>query len=191
MQLQAFAPDCIDQVYLLAASGMDDSELCRIFGVGMGKLKAWRKMYANFDEAISRGRLLVDAKVLEAHYRRAIGYDINKEVRTSTYDEDGMTTGVVVKREVVHVPGDVGAQKHWLQNRQREQWKERKEVEVNVTLTLGARLEAALARVGSQQKGQPSIAAPVDDEVLEADFEELHVELPKAVGAVSDPEPTE
>lgn len=191
MALSAFAPDCIDQVYLIAAAGMSDSEMCRVFGVSMGKLRQWRLMYKDFDEAISRGRLLVDAKVTEALYRNAVGHSEVNRVVTKRYDEDGVLVGEDVREEVVNVPGQLAAQKFWLTNRNREAWQERKEVQVNVTHTLGARLNAALERIG--RVGPPSLAAPSGErEALPAEFVELPGDADPVVGvSPADPESAE
>jgi hypothetical protein len=155
LALSPFAPDCVDQIYLIAASGLSDSEIARVCGVSASKLARWRILYGDLDKAILNGRLSPDMHVVQAAYRRAVGYDIPHSVRTETTDADG-NVSVAVKSESVHIPPDPASQRFWLQNRAGERWKDKRTEEKVVTHELGARLERALQRAGASRSLPPS-----------------------------------
>lgn len=106
----SFAPDHIQLVRMIAMRGADDAEMARYFGVTPAVWKAWRAQYPSLDEALAKGRMVPDAEVTVALYKRCIGYD---------YTEDAAVGGrdpcvLEVQR---HAPPDVGAIKYWMNNR--------------------------------------------------------------------------
>lgn len=153
LSLDAYAPDCIDQIYLVASAGYSDDEIARVCGVSSGKLKRWRLLYPDFDKAILNGRLMPDMHVLQATYRRAVGYELPVVTKTVTRGPDGVTTAV--KTETAHYPGDAGQQRFWLQNRMG--WKDKKITEAVVTHELGVRMARALERAGAHRVLPPLI----------------------------------
>lgn len=155
--LKSFAPDCVDQVYLIAAAGWSDDEIAAICGISPKKLSAWRNLYPDLDKAISEGRMAPDMEVVKAAWKSAVGYTVPRKVRTVTTDPDGGET-VSVRTEEVAVPPNPASIKFWATNRMG--WKDKREAEVTVTHELGDRLERALERVG---RGHP----PLEGEATE------------------------
>lgn len=132
-----FLPDHCDEVKMMIAQGLDENAIMQVFDISPTKMKKWKKLYPDFAEAVAKGQTLADAKVLESLYKRACGYDY-------VLPKVSQTTGKVAL-EHNHLPGSVAAQKLWLTNRRRDEWSERKVVDVNVEL--GERLSRALTRV--------------------------------------------
>jgi hypothetical protein len=139
-----YAPDYLDEVYLLASTGMTDEDICKTFGISARKLSIWRTQYPSLDEAILKGRLQPDMRVLQSAYLRAVGYEVPTRVKTVTTGDDGQQR-VEIKESVTHIPGDPGMIKFLLQNRMPDQFKDKTEVELKVEL--GDKLAKALARV--------------------------------------------
>lgn len=151
--VEAHGPSELQSIMLIASSGATDEELAKVCGVTVDKLRRWRIHYPSLDEAILKGRLYPDRKVLESLYVRAVGqeYDeISETVKTEKVRaEDGSEESVVsTSRSVTKkkVLGDVGAQRVWL-NARNPMFKETKEV--RITIGLGAKLEQAMSRLAS------------------------------------------
>ena len=113
-----FLPNEEHLVRMLAARGATDSEMDELCGVPKGTVAKWRKIYPGFDAALDEGRTKVDGNVLFALYRNSIGYD---------YEEDQAVGGKVpeVLRVTRYHPAEFNAQKFWLTNRRKQEWKAR------------------------------------------------------------------
>jgi len=107
----------------LALLGLSNNEIAETFGISRKCFAIWLEEYGELQEVIFDGRNFADARVAEALYSRAVGYDYTED---RTYIDRG--TGVMKKIKISkHIPADVAAAKLWLQSR-REEWKEKKEV---------------------------------------------------------------
>ena len=113
----------VRDVYKLALLGATHAELADFFGVTESQLTSWIDRCQPFKNAMGLGKLKADAKVANALYKRACGYEYNEE-RAFSYMGD--VDIVKVKR---HMPADVNAAKFWLKNRQRDKWKEQPEMQ--------------------------------------------------------------
>lgn len=118
-----YLPDERQLCYMLAARGASDAEIEQLCGVQPGTMKKWRELYPDLDKAIEHGRLKPDAEVLYQTYRNATGFE---------YEEDQAVGGreATILRVRRYARPSVEAQKFWLINRQREQWKQRESHEV-------------------------------------------------------------
>lgn len=123
-------PSCLPQVRAIAARGHTDAEISDIYGIPKDLFRAWRKAYPDFDDALKRGRLEPDTAVIEAAFKRAVGYD---------FKEEGLTRTGAVREIRRHLPPDPGMIKYWLNNRAREHWKERSSSEVSGSSEPGAK----------------------------------------------------
>lgn len=103
-------------VRMIAAKGATDEELEDMFMLEPGTIADWRKRYPRFQQALDEGRSKPDADVLFGLYRNAVGYEYEEEQAVG-----GKTIGVVtVKR---HARPSVDAQKYWLAQRKRDDWR--------------------------------------------------------------------
>lgn len=154
----------------LCKLGATVEELAEWFGVSASTINAWMHEHREFYYAVRDGRKLADARVAQALYTRAVGYEA-KEKRIEQSEE-----GVKVVDATKHVAPDVGAIKFWLTNRRPDLWQDRKEVTVEHTGDLASRILEARKRargeglVEYQVEEENPTAATVDS--LVADFEE-------------------
>lgn len=125
-----YLPDCLPQVRAIAMRGYTDDEISTLFGVDKDLFQKWKKVYPDFREAIDNGRTFADIAVVESLFKRAVGYD---------YHEQGLTRTGSVRELRKHLPGDVGAIKYWLNNREKEHWKERTSTELGGSSEKGAK----------------------------------------------------
>lgn len=155
----------------LAQLGLTDFEIADFFGVSESTLKRWSHDHPDtFGEALRDGRLEADAKMAEALFTRGIGYERDAvKIFQGTAE-----TGPVYAPYKEHIPGDVGAQRYWLNNRQPHLWKEKQEV-VNV-----GSIEARLRALSPEQRMhrllelQEKIDANIAyQKALEAEFTEV------------------
>lgn len=118
--------DFIRQAGLLAVKGFTNDEIAEVFGVERRVVDRWARQYPDFMETLRLGREIADSVVERALYQRAVGYTVPETV--VNVGKDGAVTKVPV---VKHYPPDVAAARYWLENRRREDWKNRQEVEVS------------------------------------------------------------
>ena len=111
------------QVFALALLGATDKQMADVMGIGIDTFDAWKKRKPEFMEALQKGKLEADAKVAQALYHRAIGFE---------YEEDHVSVfkgDVRVTRVKKVLPPDVTAAVRWLSARQRGLWTDVSKVE--------------------------------------------------------------
>ncbi len=114
----------------LGLLGLTDAEIAEQFGISPDALYDWSNKYPEFAEALASGKLEADGYVADSHYQRALGFE-RQEVKIF---QGTAETGPVYAPFMAYYPGDVGAQKSWLHNRQPTRWREQRHVEVGGTL---------------------------------------------------------
>lgn len=95
------------------------------WSVSVPTLSSWAAIHEDFGEAFKFGETAND-RVERSLYHRAVGYSYDSEKIL----QDWVTGEVIRVPIVVHVPPDVTAQIFWLKNRDPENWRERREVDV-------------------------------------------------------------
>jgi len=104
---------------MIAARGATDRELAVMFGLDPISIQRWRETYTEFDDALSDGRTMADARVTRALFERAVGYSHPEE---KIFQWDGE---IITHDTIKHYAPDVNAIKLWLTNRQKDAWKDR------------------------------------------------------------------
>lgn len=106
--------------------GATDEELGRLFDVSESTINNWKLEHPKFLESIKAGREDADAKVSASLYQRALGY--------SHPDTDiRVVEGEIVKTKIIKKfpPSEVAAI-FWLKNRQKKNWRDKQEHDVEV-----------------------------------------------------------
>lgn len=113
------------QAGALVVMGYTDEMLADFFGIGIATIYRWKSTHPDFKEATAHAKVVMDGMVVNALYKRAIGYD--HVIRTPLMlkgkplaGEKGQALHTVEKK---HYPADVRAQEVWLYNRQPELFK--------------------------------------------------------------------
>lgn len=137
----------LSQVYESAGLGKYRIEFCRVahsiallggtpetlaksLGVSEQTVRNWLDTYPEFNIAWVGGKDFADAKVAEALFKRAVGF---KEVVEDFKTEKGEL--VPIEKTIVFAP-DVQAQQFWLKNRQPHNWKDKVEVQEEISIAL-------------------------------------------------------
>lgn len=106
----------------LTLLGQTIVQIAEAFEVAEDTIYEWRKQHPQFSEAITCARAEADAQVAEAMFNSALGKWV-KETKTRVMkgkNGDEVIEETTTKR---FINPDVGAQKHWLHNRQNTLWK--------------------------------------------------------------------
>lgn len=128
----SFKTEYIERVYEYCLLGATDKQLCEFFNVAESTLNLWKQKQPKFLDALKRGKVVADANVAHALYKRATGYSC-KETHVSNYQ------GEVTLTEITkHYPPDTTACIYWLKSRQPENWKDK--IEVNASIKLDKEL---------------------------------------------------
>ena len=116
--------------YKFCLLGADDKRLAEFFEVKEQTINNWKKAHPQFFESIKRGKVIADAEVADSLYKRATGFS---HTETKVFNNQGeILTHDVTK----HYAPDPTAIAYWLNNRQRNNWAQRQEVnQTNVEMT--------------------------------------------------------
>lgn len=119
--------DLIHTAYLLALLGATDQQIADVMDVDPDTITRWKKNKPEFLEALNRGKLGADTKVVQAFYKCATGY---------YYEEDDVRVvrgEVIVSRIKKWKAADPWTCSKWLALRQRGNWSETTKIEINNT----------------------------------------------------------
>ncbi|WP_292210624.1 helix-turn-helix domain-containing protein [Mesorhizobium sp.] len=134
-----YDPAYVEQAAKLCALGATDKELADFFGVATSTIYLWRNLHVEFSEAVIAGKESADARVERALYNRAVGYTFESE-------KVFQAQGEIIRADILeHVPPDPAAAMNWLKNRQPNRWRDKQEVEHNVSNELSELMERIAA----------------------------------------------
>lgn len=106
-----------------ARDGLTDEQIAHNIGIATGTLYEWKNRFPEIDEALKKGKEVVDIQVENALLKRALGYSY--EETKVIAETDGRKR---VERVQKHVLPDVTAQIFWLKNRRPDKWRDKHEV---------------------------------------------------------------
>lgn len=124
----------LESIRRLAEDGYSDEEIGLRSGIGVSLLRRWKKQHPEFAAAIELGRSSADYAVVEALYKKAVGYNValSKTYKLKRVDYDPETGKKLREYEELatgidesFVPGDLKAETFWLKNRQPERWSDK------------------------------------------------------------------
>jgi hypothetical protein len=116
--------------------GLTNEQIAGVFDIAVSTLYEWQKEYPGFSEAIKSGKEEADVKIAASLYKRALGSKekVKKAFKLrTTVNGEGSSERIEIVEEEVVIPADTGAAIFWLKNRHPDQWRDKKEVDVNDT----------------------------------------------------------
>lgn len=120
----SFKPEYVEQAKKLARLGATDVQLADFFGVCVATIYNWKNDQPKFLEALNLSKDEADRIIEKSLYQRALGYE---------HDETDIRVvgGEIVQTKLrKYYPPDTTACIFWLKNRQPEQWREMKAIEL-------------------------------------------------------------
>lgn len=141
-----YDPAFAKQAAKLCRMGATDADLADFFEVSLSSIEKWAAIYPEFLRARKVGKAEADERVKRSLYQRAVGYQ-HDAVKFFTVE------GEVVREDYVErYPPDTAACIFWLKNRDKQNWKEKHEVEHGVTGEVADLLRA----IDGATRGLPS-----------------------------------
>lgn len=146
-----------------AMKGATARQIARKLKVSTATLYDWARKYPEFQIAVEEGRVISDARVTNALYERALGYDATD--REIVHGPDGSVKQVTTTTR--HVPGDVRAIIFWLTNRQPKLWCVRKHHTIERTPSPHAEADAQRMRQAMEDPIARDLAHKFERRMLE------------------------
>lgn len=112
-----------------ARNGLTDEQLANNMGINVATLYTWKKKYDEINDALKRGKEVVDIEVENSLLKAAKGYFVDEE---KTYISE--VNGVVTKRKEItkkYIAPNTTAQIFWLKNRKPSDWRDKNIVELD------------------------------------------------------------
>lgn len=117
-----------------ARNGLSDKQIAKNLGISQASFYLYLKEFPEFLEALARGKKPVDIEVENALLKRALGFEFEEKCFESEIDKDGGAKIKSIKTTKKHIPPDVAAISFWLKNRKPGDWKEKSQVEAEITI---------------------------------------------------------
>lgn len=109
-----------------ARDGYTFQDIANRIGIAVSTLRGWRAQYPEFDEALKRGREIIDYKVENALLKSALGYK-TKEVKVTTTIRYGKVVETIKEVTDREQAPNVSAIQCWLYNRLPNKWKKNRD----------------------------------------------------------------
>jgi len=122
-----FEDSYCEKAYKLCLLGAIDKQIADFFGVSESTLNKWKLDYPEFSESLKSGKDEADALIAHSLFHRAKGYS-HTDTKFATHE--GMITDE--KEYTKHYPPDTTAAIFWLKNRQKEAWRDAKDINGSV-----------------------------------------------------------
>ncbi len=130
-----FTSDIQSKVELLARRGFIDAEMSIILGVTKRTFDNWKNKHPKFFHSLKDWKKQADHEVERSLYERACGYS-HPEVKVQ-FVQDVVKGGRFETIELEkHYAPDPTSMIFWLKNRQPDVWKDRKEIDANLSGSL-------------------------------------------------------
>lgn len=111
-------------------NGVIEKDICKNLGISHDSLARYKKRHSELCEALKLGKEDAVAKVVDALYKRAVGYEYEEERTIGTKQAGkGLVIGRIEKIKKQVAP-DVMAQMFYLQNRCSMDWRDRRQHEL-------------------------------------------------------------
>lgn len=121
-----------------ARDGLTDEQIAHNVGIARGTLYSWKKEYPDIDEALKRGKEVIDMEVENALLRRALGFEYEELKDIQEVDGHGNVRSRQEKTTRAALP-DTTAQIFWLKNRKPKEWRDKTQMEVTGGLDITER----------------------------------------------------
>ena len=131
-------PEKLTLLEAWARDGLTDEQIAKNMGIAESTLYAWKGKYPEFSDSLKKGKEVVDIQVENALFKRAMGYktvEVTEESRMIGVDDDKVPIYVMAesKRVYKEFPPDVTAQIFWLKNRKPKEWRDKQQIDTNIS----------------------------------------------------------
>lgn len=131
--------------YDMCLLGATDVELANHFDVDEATINAWKLKYKEFSQVLKNGKEGADSKVAKSLYQRAKGYHCAED---KVFNDNGKA---MIVPGTKFYPPDTTAAIFWLKNRQRKNWRDTQNVEVDVSEDLATLIAERRAKADKKE----------------------------------------
>lgn len=122
-----------------AKDGLTNEQIAYNIGINVGTLYEWIKKFNELNEALKKGKEVIDRQVENALLKKALGYEYT-EVKEYIEKTDDGKTRKKIEKTTKHISGDTTAQIFWLKNRKPKEWRDKQEMNFedngNINITI-------------------------------------------------------
>lgn len=174
-----YKPEFADQAEKLARMGATGHEIADFFGVSPACFYLWRNVHEEFAEAVKVGWKRTLERATRSLYEKAVGYDYVEEqaIKVKTGKDTEEVKIVEVRR---HQTADVQANMYVHNNRDPDNWKNMRNVQVSGEITHKVTPDEARKALADYYEGggdivdvTPSLVVAADAEREEVGVEEI------------------
>ena len=119
----SFNKEYPEQAYKLCLLGATDKQMADFFDVSEVTLNSWKKKFPEFLKSLKKGKDEADGVIAESLFHRAKGYSHPED---KIFNNDGEE---MIVSTVKHYPPDTTACIFWLKNRQKENWRDKHDMQ--------------------------------------------------------------
>ena len=151
-----------------ARDGLIDEQIAANIGITTTTLYDWKKKYADFSDALKKGKETSDYEVENALFKSATGYEYEERKEVQEVVDGVMRKRVEVTRK--QVPPNATSAIFWLKNRKPDKWRNNQGIEIKKLEAEIKKLEAETARIESQsdKEGVPeTVVFANEDEIAD------------------------
>jgi hypothetical protein len=132
-----YKPEYADQARKLCELGATDIDLADFFEVSDRTIYRWQSNFPEFCQALKAGKESADDRVERSLYHKAVGYTFDSE---KVFQHQGE---IIRAKTREHVAPDTTAAIFWLKNRRKGEWRDKQEVEHDMTDKAAEAVKAA------------------------------------------------
>lgn len=145
-----------------ARDGYTFQDIANRIGIAVSTLRMWRMQYPDIDNALKKGREIIDYKVENALLKSALGYH-TKEVKVTTTIRFGKTVETIKEVTDKEQAPNVSAIQCWLYNRLPNKWKKNRDqlIELDEEDT---KIQVTVTRASASQSTKAQHDDTVDEE---------------------------
>lgn len=117
-----------------AKTGLSDEQIAANIGITTTTFYDWKKKYADFSEALKKGKEVADFEVENALFKSAIGYEYEERKEVQEVVDGVMRKKVEITRK--QVPPNATSAIFWLKNRKPVEWRDVKQIDGETNMTV-------------------------------------------------------
>lgn len=117
-----------DWAWSLAVKGATNAEIADAFGISCRTFIRWCKANPSLDKSTREGKTIANAKVIKSLYERATGLMVEEKEESVVLDSEGNPKPVKIRKFTKKLAPDTMAIMYWLNNREKEDWRQRHEI---------------------------------------------------------------
>jgi len=116
-----------------ARDGLTDEQIAAKMGIHVSTLYEYKNKYPELNEALKKGKAVIDRKVESTLLKKALGYEVEETKKEAVYNKStGRYEMKVTEIKTKHINPDTTSIIFWLKNRKPDEWRDKKEVDLDI-----------------------------------------------------------